>query len=103
MEAASSSVLRGPPPNLSFVQNLVAERLEEVQGDLKRIIISDFDLSGILISDNSSGSGTGGLHLVGDGMIYASPQQDSLFLDNAGTPQHLAWFPATSASAHRTT
>ncbi len=44
MEAASSSVLRGPPPSLSLVQNLVAERLEEVQGDLKRIIISDFDL-----------------------------------------------------------
>ena len=44
MEAAPSSVLRGPPPNLSSVQNLVAGRLEEVQGDLKRIIISDFDL-----------------------------------------------------------
>ncbi len=44
MEAAPSSVLRSPPPNLSSVQNLVAGRLEEVQGDLKRIIISDFDL-----------------------------------------------------------
>ena len=44
MEAAPSSVLRGPPPNLSSVQNLVAGRLEEVQGDLRRIIISDFDL-----------------------------------------------------------
>ena len=44
MEAAPSSVLRDPPPNLSSVQNLVAGRLEEVQGDLKRIIISDFDL-----------------------------------------------------------
>ncbi len=44
MEAAPSSVLRGPPPNLSSVQNLVAGRLEEVRGDLKRIIISDFDL-----------------------------------------------------------
>ncbi len=44
MEAAQSSILRGPPPNLSLVQNLVADRLEEVQGDLKRIIISDFDL-----------------------------------------------------------
>ena len=44
MEAAQSSVLRGPPPNLSLVQSLVADRLEEVQGDLKRIIISDFDL-----------------------------------------------------------
>ena len=45
MEAAPSSVLRGAPPNLSSVQNLVAGRLEEVQGDLKRIIISDFDLT----------------------------------------------------------
>ncbi len=44
MEAAPGSVLRGLPPNLSSVQNLVAGRLEEVQGDLKRIIISDFDL-----------------------------------------------------------
>ncbi len=44
MEAAQSSVLRGPPPKLSSVQDLVAGRLEEVQGDLKRIIISDFDL-----------------------------------------------------------
>ena len=44
MEAAPSSVLRGPTPNLSSVQNLVAGRLEEVQGDLKRIIISDLDL-----------------------------------------------------------
>ena len=44
MEAARSSVLRDPPPNLSSVQNLVSGRLEEVQGDLKRIIISDFDL-----------------------------------------------------------
>ena len=44
MEAAQSSVLRGSPPDLSSVQNLVADRLEGVQGDLKRIIISDFDL-----------------------------------------------------------
>ena len=44
MEAAPSSVLKGPPPNLSSVQNLVADRLEGVQDDLKRIIISDFDL-----------------------------------------------------------
>ena len=44
MEAAPSSVLRGSPPNLSSVQHLVADRLEGVQGDLKRIIISDFDL-----------------------------------------------------------
>ena len=44
MEAAQSSVLRGAAPNLSSVQNLVAGRLEEVQGDLKRIIVSDFDL-----------------------------------------------------------
>lgn len=44
MEAALSSVLRGPPPTLSSVQGLVADRLEGVQDDLKRIIISDFDL-----------------------------------------------------------
>ena len=44
MEGAQSSLLRGPPPNLSSVQNLVADLLEEVQGDLKRIIVSDFDL-----------------------------------------------------------
>ena len=44
MEAAQSSILRGPPPILSSVQSIIAGRLEEVQGDLKRIIISDFDL-----------------------------------------------------------
>ena len=44
MEAAPSSVLRGPPPNLSSVQNLVADRLDGVQDDLRRIILSDFDL-----------------------------------------------------------
>ncbi len=44
MEAAQSSVLRTSPPNLSSVQALVAVRLEGVQGDLKRIIVSDFDL-----------------------------------------------------------
>ena len=44
MEAAQSSILRGPPPILSSVQSLITGRLEEVQGDLKRIIISDFDL-----------------------------------------------------------
>ncbi len=44
MEAAPSSVLRSSPPDLSSVQDLVAGRLEEVQGDLRRIIISDFDL-----------------------------------------------------------
>ena len=44
MEAAQSSVLTGSPPNLSSVQDLVADRLEGVQGALKRIIISDFDL-----------------------------------------------------------
>jgi octaprenyl-diphosphate synthase len=44
MEAIQSSVLRGPPPNLSSVQSLVADRLEGVQHDLKRIIVSDFDL-----------------------------------------------------------
>ena len=44
MEAAPSSILRGLPPTLSSVQSLVAERLEGVQDDLKRIIISDFDL-----------------------------------------------------------
>jgi len=44
MEAAPSSILRGLPPTLSSVQSLVAQRLEGVQDDLKRIIISDFDL-----------------------------------------------------------
>ena len=44
MGAAPSSVLRGPPPDLSSVQNLVADRLDGVQGDLRRIIVSDFDL-----------------------------------------------------------
>ncbi len=44
MEAAQSSILRGPPPTLSSVQNLVADRLDGVQGDLRRIIVSDFDL-----------------------------------------------------------
>ncbi len=44
MEGAQSSLLRGLPPNLGSVQDLVADLLEEVQGDLKRIIISDFDL-----------------------------------------------------------
>ena len=44
MEAAPSSVLRGSPPSLSSVQDLVADRLEGVQGALERIIISDFDL-----------------------------------------------------------
>ncbi len=44
MEAIQSSVLSGPPPNLSSVQVLVADRLEEVQRELKRIIVSDFDL-----------------------------------------------------------
>ena len=44
MEAAPSSVLRGHPPDLSSVQSLVSDRLEGVQRDLKRIIISDFDL-----------------------------------------------------------
>jgi octaprenyl-diphosphate synthase len=44
MEAIQSSVLRVSPPNLSAVQSLVADRLEGVQRDLKRIIVSDFDL-----------------------------------------------------------
>jgi octaprenyl-diphosphate synthase len=44
MEAAPSSVLGDPPSNLSSVQNLVADRLDGVQDDLRRIIISDFDL-----------------------------------------------------------
>ncbi|MED5564280.1 MAG: hypothetical protein VYB16_07260, partial [Gemmatimonadota bacterium] len=44
MEAVQSSILRGPVPTLPAVQRLVAGRLEKVQGDLKRIIISDFDL-----------------------------------------------------------
>ena len=44
MEAAPFSVLRGPPPDLSSVQNLVADRLDGVQSDLRRIILSDFEL-----------------------------------------------------------
>ncbi len=44
MEAVPSSVLRSLPPTLSSVQSLVADGLEVVQGDLSRIIISDFDL-----------------------------------------------------------
>ena len=44
MEAAPISVLRGPPPDLSSVQNLVADRLDGVQSDLRRIILSDFEL-----------------------------------------------------------
>jgi len=44
MEAAPISVLRGPPPDLSSVRNLVADRLDGVQSDLRRIILSDFDL-----------------------------------------------------------
>ena len=44
MEAAPSSVLRGVPPNLSSVQKLVADRLDGVQDDLSRIIVSDFNL-----------------------------------------------------------
>ena len=44
MEAAPSPVLRDAPPDLSSVQNLVADRLDGVQADLSRIIVSDFDL-----------------------------------------------------------
>ena len=44
MEAASSSLLRGPPPGLSAMQALVGPRLECVQDELKRIIVSDFDM-----------------------------------------------------------
>ena len=44
MEAASSSVLRGAPPSLSAMQTLVGDRLESVQDELKRIIVSDFDM-----------------------------------------------------------
>ena len=44
MEAAPISVLRSSPPDLSSVQNLVADRLDGVQSDLRRIILSDFDL-----------------------------------------------------------
>ena len=44
MEAVQSSILRGPVPTLPEVQGLVTGGLEKVQGDLKRIIISDFDL-----------------------------------------------------------
>ena len=44
MEAAPISILRSSPPDLSSVQNLVADRLDGVQSDLRRIILSDFDL-----------------------------------------------------------
>lgn len=43
MEAASSSVLR-EAPRLSAIQGLVEGRLEAVQEDLKRILVSDFDM-----------------------------------------------------------
>ena len=44
MEAASSPVLGEAPPRLSAIQSLVEDRLEAVQGDLKRILVSDFDM-----------------------------------------------------------
>ncbi len=44
MEAASSSLLTGAPPGLSAMQSLVGARLESVQDELKRIIVSDFDM-----------------------------------------------------------
>ena len=44
MEAASSPLLTGAAPGLSAMQSLVDERLESVQNELKRIIVSDFDM-----------------------------------------------------------
>ena len=44
MEAARSLLLRDPPPGLSAMQSLVGDRLESVQEELKRIIVSDFDM-----------------------------------------------------------
>ena len=44
MNAGPSSLLREAPPGLSAVQSLVGDRLEAVQEELKRIIISDFDM-----------------------------------------------------------
>ena len=44
MEAAPSSLLREAPPGLSAIQSLVEDRLASVQEDLKRIIVSDFDM-----------------------------------------------------------
>ncbi len=44
MEAAASSLLRGAPPGLSAMQSLVGDRLESVQDELRRIIVSDFDM-----------------------------------------------------------
>ena len=44
MEAASISLLREAPPRLSVIQCLVRDRLDAVQGELKRIVVSDFDM-----------------------------------------------------------
>ena len=44
MEAASISLLKGAPPGLSAMQSLVDDRLESVQDELQRIIVSDFDM-----------------------------------------------------------
>ena len=44
MEAASSSLLRGAPRGLPSMQSLVGDHLESVQDELKRIIVSDFDM-----------------------------------------------------------
>ena len=46
MEAASISLLREAPPRLSVIQCLVRDRLDAVQGKLKRIVVSDFDMIG---------------------------------------------------------
>jgi octaprenyl-diphosphate synthase len=44
MEAASTSLLREAPPGLAAMQSLVGDRLESVQDELKRIIVSDFNM-----------------------------------------------------------
>ena len=44
MEAASPPLLREPPPRFSAVQCLVQDRLDAVQGELNRIVVSDFDM-----------------------------------------------------------
>ena len=44
MQAAPSSLLREAPPGPFAMQSLVGDRLESVQEELKRIIVSDFDM-----------------------------------------------------------
>ena len=44
MEVGLSSLVSEAPPGLSAVQSLVGERLEAVQDELRRIVVSDFDM-----------------------------------------------------------